>query len=123
METIENEFKETWVKVKDESLEKTIAQCIPFIVDSNNRQIEIYYLAEVVKDEPGDDLSNEYQDKYNVVALYMGKNGGGQWEDYFMYMELFAKNMRNEGFRLWMIDWKNDCADDVSTIRFGFRKE
>ena len=35
----------------------------------------------------------------------------------------FVNNMKEKGYDIWMIDWINDCADDVSTIQFGFREE
>ena len=44
-----------------------------------------------------------------------------KWENYFSEMLGFVNNMKGKGYDIWMIDWVNDCADDVSTIRFGFR--
>ena len=65
---------------------------------------------------------NEYTDKYYILKMYTGENGRGKWENYFSEMLGFVNNMKGKGYNIWMIDWINDCADDVSTIRFGFSK-
>jgi len=48
--------------------------------------------------------------------------GNGKWENYFSEMMGFVKNMKKNGYDIWMVDWVNDCPDDVSTIKFGFKK-
>ena len=70
METFKNEFGETLVKVEDKSLYKRVKSCIPIRLTSNGEstadihQTVIDYIAEVIKDEMGDNLPNEYIDKY-----------------------------------------------------------
>jgi hypothetical protein len=52
----------------------------------------------------------------------MGENGSGKWENYFAEMLGFVKNMKSKGYDIWLVDWKNDCLDDVSTVCFGLRE-
>ena len=127
METFKNEFGETLIKVEDKSLYNRVKSCIPIRLTSNGEstadihQTVIDYIAEVIKDGVDDDLPNEYTDKYYILKMYTGENGRGKWENYFSEMLGFVNNMKGKGYNIWMIDWINDCADDVSTIRFGFR--
>ena len=129
METFKNGFGETLVKVENKSLYNRVKSCIPIRLTSNGessadvRQTVIDCIAEVIKDEVGDDLPNEYMNKYYILQMYLGDNGGGKWENYFSEMLEFVNNMKEKGYDIWMIDWINDCADDVSTIQFGFREE
>ena len=79
METFKNRFGETLTKVEDEFLYKRVEDCIPIKLTSNGessadiRQTVIDYIAEVIKDEVGDDLPNEYMDKYYILQMYMGE--------------------------------------------------
>ncbi len=129
METFKNEFGETLINVEDKSLYKIVEDCIPIRETSNGEstadihQTVIDNIAQVIKDELGDDLPNEYIDKFYIVKLYMGENGDGKWENYFSEMMNFVNNMKGKGYDIWMVDWINDCPDDVSTIRFGFRNK
>jgi hypothetical protein len=108
MKTIENEFGETWIEIEDDNLKKTIIDSIP--VHKEKFQTVINYLAKV-------DTDTHY-----IVSLYMGENGSGKWENYFAEMLGFVKNMKSKGYNIWLIDWKNDCLDDVSTVCFGLRE-
>ena len=128
MKTFKNEFGETLIKVDDKQLYKIVKDCIPIRETTNGEstadihQTTIDYIAQVIKDGLGDDLPNEYTDKFYVIQMYMGENGNGKWENYFSEMMGFVKNMKKNGYDIWMADWVNDCSDDVSTIRFGFKK-
>jgi len=59
-----------------------------------------------------------------VLTVYGGANGGGgdkKWQDYFMLIrKFFAAISEKFHTRVWMVDWKNDCADDVWYLRLGF---
>lgn len=129
METFKNKFGETLINVEDKSLYKIVEDCIPIRETSNGEstadihQTVIDNIAQVIKDELGNDLPNEYTDKYYIVKLYMGENGCGKWENYFSEMMGFVNNMKGKGYDIWMIDWINDCLDDVSTIQFAFRNK
>ena len=79
METFKNEFGETLVKVEDKSFYNRVKSCIPIRLTSNGEstsdihQTVIDYIVEVIKDEMGEDLPNEYMDKYYILQMYMGK--------------------------------------------------
>ena len=89
METFKNEFGETLIKVEDKSFYDRVKSCIPIRLTSYGEstadihQTAIDYIAEVIKDEVGDDLPSECIDKYYILKMYMGENGGGKWENYF----------------------------------------
>lgn len=125
MEIFKNDFGETLVKVEDKSLYKMVEDCIPIRLTSNGEstadihQTVIDYIAQVIKDELGDD----YKEVFYVVQMYMGENGCGKWENYFSEMLGFVNNMKGKGYDIWMINWINDCLDDVSTIQFAFRNK
>ena len=79
MEIFKNEFGETLAKVEDKSLYDRVKSCIPIRLTSDGEstadihQTVIDYIAEIIKDEVGDDLPNEYMDKYYILKMYMGK--------------------------------------------------
>lgn len=63
-----------------------------------------------------------------VVKLYGGTNGSQDTRITLAYLAVvrkFAKKMLDDGVAedIWLIDWKNDCADDVWTVRLAFKKK
>ena len=55
-----------------------------------------------------------------VAMVYGGLNGKGDWNNYFKDLTKFIGSF---DYDIWLIDIKNDCADDVFTARLGFRPE
>lgn len=66
-----------------------------------------------------------YDGRY-IVQLTGGTNGSPDERKILAYLALvrkFCKKMLDENVaeRIWLIDWKNDCADDVWYVRLGFK--
>lgn len=70
------------------------------------------------------------EDGHLIATIYGGANGGGfrgeesNWKYYLSLVRKFLGKLLdyNSGsfFRdVWMIDWDNDCLDDVWTLRLG----
>lgn len=69
-------------------------------------------------------------DKYGtkVFMLSGGLNGPGQWNEYLETLAQFTVDLIDklrvtygEDADVWLIDLKNDCADDIFYPVFGFR--
>ena len=52
-----------------------------------------------------------------IAVVYGGINGHGLWKDYFKDLNKLTANYDGE---IWLVDIKNDCADDCFTARFAF---
>ena len=70
------------------------------------------------------------EDGHLIATIYGGANGGGfrgvetNWKFYLSLVRKFLGKLLdyNNGkmFKdVWMIDWDNDCLDDVWTLRLG----
>lgn len=118
-ELVKNEFNETWVKVEDEELLNKFKRATYGCEDD---RFWVDFVAEVVKDEVGQDLPNKDQpNKHWVVGFHAGRNGDGEWNEYFLdAISIVNRLTKEEGFKsAYLIDWINDCADDVSWLRIG----
>ena len=108
---ITNEYDETWTKITDDDVidkvTKSLAGC-----ECSNLKLDF-----VVKVEESEHL---------VIHLYGGKNGSGQWNEYFVDLLSFINKLKEEsigGFKeVWLISLKNDCADDVFDVYIGVRQ-
>ena len=72
--------------------------------------------------EPGTPEMNPHY----IVELHGGTNGSPDKRVTLAYLAVvrkFAKMMLDEKVaeKIWLIDWKNDCADDVWTARLAFK--
>ena len=57
------------------------------------------------------------------MTLFGGCNGGGSPRKIITYLAVvkkFAKKLLERFGHVWLIDWTNDCADDVWTVRLAF---
>lgn len=72
------------------------------------------------------------EDGHLIATIYGGANGGGlrgvesNWPFYMSLVRKFLGKLLdydNGSFfnDVWMIDWDNDCCDDVWTLRLGIR--
>lgn len=52
-----------------------------------------------------------------IVTLYGGLNGRGDLFDYLSDVQHIVVQLDN----VWLIDWINDCLDDVWVLRIGVR--
>ena len=65
-------------------------------------------------------------DEHFIVRLSGGTNGSPDKRKILAYLALvrkFCKKMLDDNIaeKIWLIDWKNDCADDVWYVRLGFK--
>lgn len=60
-----------------------------------------------------------------VVGIYGGRNGSGNWLSYFTDMKTIFSNLINKTechfSDVWLIEWKNSCADDTFAALVGLR--
>ena len=111
---IQNEFDEKWVEV---DYTDPVYQDIKATLSKTTEYSKpgIMYVAYV------NNVDIDGSDKYYVVCIHGGKNGSGNWPNYFDDMEyLFSELFSNKG-DCWLIDLVNDVPDDVWTMRFGFK--
>ena len=73
---------------------------------------------------------NDGEGKRFVITVCGGANGSGghdgsgKFEDYLMLIRKFARLLSERlDVDVWLLDWKNDCLDDVWSLRlvFSFR--
>lgn len=51
--------------------------------------------------------------KHYIVCLGGGKNGNGEWVNYFDDLKDTFESLKNEFGKVWLIKLENDCLDDV----------
>lgn len=64
---------------------------------------------------------------YDILTLYGGLNGKGDFLSYMSQVTTIVWTLENEDLvkvkDIWLIDWINDCPDDVWTLRIGIRNK
>lgn len=61
---------------------------------------------------------------YYIAKFYGGENGPGRFSKYLMIVKRVTKFLEDTfETKPWLINWKNDCLDDVWDIEIGFRDE
>ena len=66
-------------------------------------------------------ISDYENNIHHIVALSSGKNGNGNWIDYIDDLKKMFLFMEIEFEKVWMIELKYDCPDDVYTVYVGCR--
>jgi len=56
---------------------------------------------------------------YYTLSLYGGLNGRGQFLFYMEDVSELVKKLMTRFNSVWLIEWKNDCLDDVFIIDLG----
>lgn len=109
-----NEFGEKWEKVdKNDFFYHTvqrIARECQIDPDDDSAKVDRIYVWDVhkVKDGP------------YIINFGGGANGGGdekKWVQYFALVKKVVTKIQKEFKHVWMLDWTNDCLDDVWTLR------
>ena len=117
-----NQWGEKWQQVSDTWLGSTIEHIMQDI------QIDPYDGPKVESLSLGS--LHVCEDGHLIATIYGGANGGGfrgvesNWPFYLSLVRKFLGKLLdyNNGkmFKdVWMIDWDNDCCDDVWTLRLG----
>lgn len=70
-------------------------------------------------------LSSVHRTEYDdyIITVFGGCNGAGTERKLVTYLAVVKKLVKKllEQFgHVWLIDWSNDCADDVWTVRLAF---
>lgn len=115
------EYNEVWkectILFKDR-----IEKCL---VGTEDNKFKLEYVAEVIEDETGASLPNEYEDRRYIALLTAGKNGDGDWIDYLIDAHNIFADLTDPdvgGFeKAYLVKWENDCADDVSYLYIGLK--
>lgn len=118
-----NQFGEKWQKISGTWLNSAIDHVIKDVqIDpfEDGPKIESLSLGSLHLCEGG----------YLIATIYGGANGGGfrgvesNWKYYLSLVRKFLGKLLDYSngrfFKdVWMIDWDNDCCDDVWTLRLG----
>ena len=113
-ELIENEFNEKWVKVENENVLAKIENCL---AETKDERFCLEYVADVVENEVGQSIPNEYQGPYMIIGLHGGLNGSGRWNVYLMDVITIIHRLGLMFANVTILDIKNDVPDDVFDVR------
>ena len=120
-ETGRKEYNEVWKECTILFKDK-IEKCL---VGTEDDKFKLEYVAEVIEDETGASLPNEYEGRRYIALLTAGKNGDGDWIDYLIDAHNIFADLTDPdvgGFeKAYMVKWENDCADDVSYLYIGLK--
>lgn len=105
------EFNELWVPIYDKELKEKIDNCFE-VVKEFPWTCEEIYKAEY-------SLPDKIRCNHLILKVSGGKNGNGNWNNYLNEMNKIFSNLKNFFNDVWLIDWKNDCLDDISYARIG----
>ena len=111
---IENDFNEKWVEVTDKSFIEKIKSAFEVSTTKDNRVFP-FAIAQVMEDSYG----NEIVKPYWVIDSHMGKNGCGEWLDYFTDIRNLFVELGKYFEEVYLIKWNCDVADDVSYPLIG----
>ena len=116
----ENEFGEKWHKIDNNHyvcsiIQQAIADCV---VDSdpakNHRDVDSLHLQSVHQIDPNG---------HYIACFGGGANGGGpdhKWEIYLALVKKLVRKLNEKFGKVWLLDFDNDCCDDVWTLRLCF---
>lgn len=120
-ETGRKEYNEVWKECTILFKDK-IEKCL---VGTEDDKFKLEYVAEVIEDETGASLPNEYEDRRYIALLTAGKNGDGDWIDYLIDAHNIFADLTDPdvgGFnKAYLVKWENDCADDISYLYIGLK--
>ncbi len=67
------------------------------------------------------DEENEDGGRYFILTVDGGLNGRGKLLFYLEDVAKLVKKLMTRFTYVWLIDWNNDCPDDVFRLRLGLR--
>ena len=108
-------FNETWQDVTDDCIER-VKKCLS---GCDENRFSVGYVADVIKNEVGQDIPNEYEHSHKVIYIHGGKNGDGDWVNYMMDVTSIIFRLSKEFKNVYLIKWDVDVADDVFYIWIG----
>lgn len=107
MELIENEFNEKWERA-NEDIDKIVNESLSV----NISEMRLDFVAQVVGE-------SSRRERY-VAQIFGGLNGKGNWNSYLIDISQFMGLLKKRFKRVYLLDLKNDCPDDVFTLRVCF---
>ena len=80
-------------------------------------------------EEPGPKIDSLYicrlhevnKGSHFIVTIGGGANGSGDLVKYISLVKKLAKAMKEKFADVWLLDWANDCCDDIWTLRLCFK--
>lgn len=63
----------------------------------------------------------EGEDHY-IICICGGNNGSPDWLGYFASLAALVWAFKQEGWKAWLIELRNNCLNDVHTAYFGIRE-
>ena len=114
----ENQFGEKWRKIDCKHyiydiVERAISDCM---IDPDSQHLEVDRLS----------LNSIHQvdsDGHYIACIFGGANGGGpdhKWEIYLALVKKLVRKLNEKFGKVWLLDFDNDCCDDVWTLRLCF---
>ena len=67
------------------------------------------------------DDSFKSESDYATFEIHGGRNGSGDWSDYFKALSEIVADLKAEFSDVWVVKLVNDCSDDVFYCTFGIR--
>ena len=96
--------------VKDFKLIDEINEIVKQFDKPNNFSLEKVYF-----------VPNDVHPHY-LISLNAGRNGDGKWVDYLTNLRDMFAQLGQIFENIWLVNWQNDCPDDVSTILVGAKR-
>ena len=114
----ENQFGEKWRKIDCKHyiydiVERAISDCM---IDPDSQHLEVDRLS----------LNSIHQvdsDGHYIACIFGGANGGGpdhKWEIYLALVKKLVRKLNEKFGKVWLLDFDNDCCDDLWTLRLCF---
>ena len=77
----------------------------------------INYIRQFCQTRIKSDINIEPIADYFIITIYGGNNGYGRLTNYLSDLKLIIDQFDDT----WLIDWTNDCVDDVWYFKFAVR--
>ena len=105
---------------RKENLKNEVINTIMSICNSLNLQFSNIGISDIKLMDVAD-FEEEYVSykTYYILDFYGGLNGGGKFLFYLQDVEVLVKALMCFFDRVWLINWSNDCADDVFDLQIG----
>lgn len=67
-------------------------------------------------------LSIEYNEDYSIISICGGLNGCGDISYYLSQVERIVSELQKYCKDIWLINWINDCLDDIWYLKLGINE-